>query len=111
MATPVIDRAALAAIVVAAALGCRGGPPPAPHLHTVAIRAMAFEPARLEVRVGDEIEWVNDDLVPHTATAPGAFDSAIIAPAARWRTRVTRPGDVAYACTLHPMMTGTVQIR
>lgn len=109
--TRAIDRAALAAAVATLALGCHGHPAPGPRVHRVTIRAMAFEPARLEARVGDEVEWVNDDLVPHTATVSGGFDSGLIAPAGRWRTRVTQPGEVRYACTLHPMMTGALQIR
>lgn len=111
MRTPATEHGALLAALLALALGCGAHPAPAPRVHRVTIRAMAFEPALLEARVGDDIEWVNEDLVPHTATAAGAFDSTVIAPAQRWRTRATRAGDLHYACTLHPMMTGTLRIR
>ena len=42
---------------------------PTPRTHTVKIEGMAFVPATLEVSVGDTVEWINEDLVPHTATA------------------------------------------
>lgn len=111
MRTRVTERGARPVVLLALALGCGAHPAPAPRVHRVTIRAMAFEPAVLEARVGDEIEWINEDLVPHTATAAGAFDSAIIAPTQRWRTHATRLGELRYACTLHPMMTGTLRIR
>ena len=97
--------------LVVLVLSCGPGRAPAPRLHHVEIRGMAFEPALLEARQGDEIEWVNDDVVPHTATAAGEFDSGLIAPSQRWRTRVTHAGEFTYACTLHPMMTGTLRVR
>ena len=42
--------------------------PKGPQTHTVAIRELKFQPAVLTVKVGDTVEWKNDDIVPHTAT-------------------------------------------
>ena len=57
---------------------------------TVVIRAFKFEPATVTVNVGDTVEWKNDDIVPHTATADGeaqkpALDSGTIQTGATWR--------------------------
>jgi plastocyanin len=83
----------------------------APREHHVAIRAMQFDPASLEVAVGDTIVWTNADLVPHTATAAGRFDSGVLAPQATWRYTVTSAGSVAYVCTLHPTMAAAFTTR
>src|SRR5215213_5650881 len=72
--------------------------------HTIVIDGMRFTQASLAVKRGDTIVWRNDDLVPHTATASGVFDSATIAPGKTWRYKATIAGDHAYVCTLHPTM-------
>lgn len=105
-------RAAVAiTLPVAIALASCASEAPAPRVHQVAIRGMRFEPAALVVAVGDTVVWTNEDLVPHTATAPGRFDSGSIASQARWQHVVTAPGAVAYTCTFHPMMTATLTVR
>ena len=74
------------------------------------IDASRFEPARLAVRVGDTVEWVNRDVIPHTATArSGAFDSETLAAGASWRLTVAAKGATAYACRFHPSMTGRIE--
>jgi plastocyanin len=74
---------------------------------TVVIRNFEFEPATVIVYVGDTVEWKNDDIVPHTATADGktqkpAFDSGTIRKRAVWRYVAQRKGTYNYACTFHP---------
>ena len=72
--------------------------------HIVTIDAMQFSPATLTVRSGDQVQWLNKDLVPHTATARPGFDSGSIAPGQAWRWMAAKRGHYAYACTLHPTM-------
>lgn len=78
--------------------------------HTVTIEGMRFVPETLTVQRGDEVVWVNRDLVPHTATGPG-FDSRSIAAGARWTMRATKPGTHPYVCTFHPTMKATLVVR
>ena len=86
-----------------------------PAVHTVTIDATSFRPAALTLRPGDTIEWVNKDLIPHTATTPPkakiAFDSGVIAPGKSWRYTFKIAGDISYVCTFHPTMTGTVKVK
>ncbi len=77
----------------------------------VTIAAMQFAPSRAVVKPGQAVRWVNDDLVPHTVTAPGHFDSKVIAPGAHWEWVAAGSGEIPYACTLHPSMTGNLTIR
>jgi plastocyanin len=81
---------------------------PAPHVITLAHMAFGAVPAGL--RIGDAIEWVNDDIFQHTATArEGSFD-VILPPKARVRTVLRRAGEIAFYCRYHPGMTGVLTV-
>jgi plastocyanin len=82
-----------------------------PRTYTVVMEGIRFVPETLEVQRGDTVEWVNRDVVPHTVTAAGAFDSGSIAPEARWKRVMGRAGTVAYVCTFHPTMKATLTVR
>lgn len=79
--------------------------------HEVKIAGMQFAPATLIVQRGDTVTWRNDDPVPHTATAAGAFDSGNIAPGKTFSRRMDRPGDYDYVCTYHPGMKGRIEVK
>lgn len=80
--------------------------------HVVEMRSFAFEPAQVEVSVGDTIVWENADAVPHTATsASGTWDSGSIAAEGGWEMVATREMAGDYLCTFHPTMTGTIVVR
>ena len=79
--------------------------------HTVRIENMQFVPAVLTVHAGDRIVWRNQDLVPHTATAAGLFDSGVIAPGHSVTRVAARAGRHGYVCTLHPGMKGEVVVQ
>lgn len=87
---------------------------PAPALaetRTVVIDGMQFRPATLAVRRGDTVVWRNKDLVPHTATVAGGFDSGSIDPGRQWRWTVHGDGRIDYVCTYHPGMKGSLTVR
>ena len=88
------------------------GEQPRPRTHTVVMEDMVFKPAALVVASGDTIVWVNKDLVPHTATSrAGGFDSNVIAAEGSWKYTVRKKGAIAYLCTLHPEMKGTLRVK
>jgi len=114
--------AALALIAAAgfpslASAGRSADPGSAPQkMVTVAIRAFKFEPATVTVNVGDTVEWKNDDIVPHTATADSkaqkpVFDSGTIDTGAAWRYVARKKGTYNYSCTLHPNMKGKLIVQ
>jgi plastocyanin len=114
--------AALALIAAAgfpslASAGRSANPGSAPQkMVTVTIRAFKFEPATVTVNVGDTVEWKNDDIVPHTATADGeaqkpVFDSGTIQTGATWRYLARNKGTYNYICTLHPNMKGELIVQ
>ena len=86
--------------------------PVRPQTHTVTIESMRFQPEALDLTSGDTIVWVNNDLVPHTATSEtGGFDSKEIQPGKSWSYVIERKGDFAYTCTFHPTMKALLHVR
>lgn len=79
--------------------------------HVVTVEGMTFKPALLTVKQGDTVTWENRDVVPHTTTTQGLFDSRAIAPGAHWSWKASTKGHHSYACTFHPDMTGTVVVE
>ena len=95
----VASAAALAAsAAVALAASAAAGP------HEVTIEGMQFQPASLTVHRGDTVTWKNADLVPHTVTAKGQFDSGNIAPGKSYSRRMEQAGEFDYVCKYHPGM-------
>jgi plastocyanin len=102
-------RALVAGALFAAAAAC--ALPAGAATHTVSIEGMKFVPATLAVKRGDRIVWRNADVVPHTATAAGVFDSKSIATGKSWSTVVKKAGRHDYVCVFHPGMKGTVVVQ
>jgi plastocyanin len=66
----------------------------------------------VQARPGDTITWENRDLVAHNVTADAAHvHSGDLAPGKSWRYTVQPGGSFGYACTLHPTMTGRVELE
>lgn len=74
----------------------------------------SFTPASVSIRIGGTVTWSNSSGIAHTVTfAPAAgAPAAIPSPAAGMNAR-TFPtgGQFAYACSLHPEMTGVVIVQ
>ena len=104
MRTALLGAAALVALLAAA-------PSPGPGT-VVHIRDDKFIPASVTIRAGDRVTFVNDDDDAHTATADDAsWDSEGLNQGQKWTHAFAKAGKVAYHCTVHPMMHGTVIVR
>ena len=79
--------------------------------HTVVIEGMQMQPAALTVKRGDKVTWRNKDIVPHTVTAPGKFDSKGISGGASWSWTAGAKGRYDYVCTYHPGMKATLTVE
>lgn len=96
--------AALALIVLTAA-----APKPALVIH---LTNFSFKPASATVKVGDTVEFVNDDAYPHTVTAAdGSFDSGNLDEHASWTYTFAKAGSYTLTCTYHPNMKGMLTVR
>lgn len=101
----------LAAAVLSAACGGGAAPSVPTTTHVVEMRGMKFDPAELRVAVGDTVEWVNRDLLPHTATdVAGAWSSPSMDSGSRWRWVAGESGIVQYRCAFHPTMEASLTV-
>jgi plastocyanin len=74
----------------------------------VAIDNFAFSPATLNVKVGQQVTWTNQQDVAHTVTADGgAFDHPMPS-GATFSFAFAKAGSFAYHCTIHPFMKATI---
>jgi plastocyanin len=78
--------------------------------HNVAVVDYAFRPANISARVGDSVVWTNQGRAPHTATAAGVFDTGMFRTGEQRTTTLRTPGSFAFACTIHPEMTGVLTV-
>ena len=79
--------------------------------HLVKIKDFAFDPAMLRVAVGDAVVFVNEDAVPHTATANDrSWDSGLMKTQDIWRLVIDAETAESYFCFYHPGMQATLQI-
>jgi plastocyanin len=75
----------------------------------VTIDNLVFTPASISAKVGDTVEWVNNDVFAHTATVRGDWD-VMIAPKKTARFVLKKAGDVEYFCRFHPNMKGRIAV-
>jgi len=76
----------------------------------VEIAKLVFTPAQISAHVGDTIEWVNSDVVAHTATAKSKDFDVMIAPNKTTRQVLSKPGAFDFFCRFHPNMTGHIEV-
>lgn len=78
---------------------------------TVSIKDMSYNPATVDVKVGDTVVWQNDDDRDHTVVArDGTFRSENIRAGSSYSFKFTKAGKFAYSCAYHPRMKGTVNV-
>ncbi|MCL5010877.1 MAG: cupredoxin family copper-binding protein [Patescibacteria group bacterium] len=73
----------------------------------VAIKNFAFEPAELQIGVGAEVKWTNQDPVNHTITGAD-FQSGQISNGQAYSHIFETAGSYDYHCSIHPSMQGRV---
>ncbi|MGO4387662.1 cupredoxin domain-containing protein [Microvirga sp. 2YAF29] len=100
------------AILVAVALGMPGSPAfPVGTTQPILMKGIAYEPKQVTVHVGDTVEWDNQDIVAHTATAKDRSWEVDIRPGKNGRMAMNAIGRIDYICRYHPNMTGTIIVE
>jgi len=78
---------------------------------SVTIVDFAFQPHMVSVPAGSTVSWENSGAAPHTVTSDtGAFDSGTIGSGGGFSETFNDPGMYTYHCSIHPNMTGLVQV-
>jgi plastocyanin len=76
----------------------------------VVIDKLVFAPAAITAKVGDTIEWINQDAIVHTVTVKGAWE--VMIPAKNTVIhRLDKPEAVDFYCRFHPNMTGRLKVE
>lgn len=109
---------ALCAALLLGVSGAAAAPPkahpaarPAAPVQIIVIEQMGFKPAKVTVKPGQTIEWVNKDMFEHTATAKGYSFDLDLKPGAKARITAPKSGVIAYFCRFHPGMTGEIRVQ
>jgi hypothetical protein len=79
----------------------------------VTIEFQSFAPQQLDALPGDTVQWSNTSVRVHTVTAnDGSFDSGDLpGGGGRFEHEFDAPGVYLYHCSIHPGMTGEVDVR
>lgn len=76
----------------------------------IPIDKLVFSTQETSASVGDTIEWINKDVVAHTATARN-HDWDVVIPTKKTASIVLeKPGTVEYYCRYHPNMKGRIVV-
>jgi plastocyanin len=70
----------------------------------VVMDKMEISPAEVSVKVGDTIEWINKDVLAHTATARNGDFDVMMPPKKTVTSVVRKAGRIEYYCRFHPNM-------
>jgi plastocyanin len=121
-----LGTGSLLAVMIALALfaaGCgQSSSPTSPSnpgngtLFTIFIKnsgSLFYSPNPLTIRVGQMVNWKNNDTIAHTATLDGVFDTGPIPPMSAHDAPVTMStaGTFVFHCTLHSGEIGTIIVQ
>jgi plastocyanin len=70
----------------------------------ISMENLEIMPAQVSAKVGDTIEWINKDVLAHTATARNGDFDVMLPPKKTGTLVVTKAGTFEYYCRFHPNM-------
>jgi plastocyanin len=78
----------------------------------VTIDNFSFRPQTITVVVGTTVTWTNRDDIPHTVVSDdGVFKSKARDTDEKFSYTFDKAGTYPYHCSLHPKMTGQVEVH
>jgi plastocyanin len=77
----------------------------------ITMENLVIAPAEASAKVGDTIEWINQDVFAHTATARNGDFDVTIAPKKTVTLVLQKAGTVDYYCRFHPNMKAVLKIE
>ena len=76
----------------------------------ISVENLEFSPAEASAKVGDTIEWVNKDVLAHTATARNGDWDVMLPPKKSSTLVLKKAGTVDYYCRFHPNMKAVLTV-
>ena len=77
----------------------------------ITMENLAILPAEASAKIGDTIEWINKDIVAHTATARDGDWDVTLPPNKTGTLVLKKAGTVDYYCRFHPNMKAVLKIE
>jgi plastocyanin len=79
---------------------------------TIRMADSKFDPKDATAGVGQEVCWPNEDPIEHNVVAESGatFKSELYGKGETFTATVDKPGTIEYVCTIHPGMTGTLEV-
>src|SRR5580700_9751309 len=76
----------------------------------ITMENLVISPAEASAKVGDTIEWINKDVVAHTATARNGDWDVTMPPKKTVTLVLKKAGTVEYYCRFHPNMRAVLNV-
>jgi plastocyanin len=76
----------------------------------VSMENIEISPAVVAAKVGDTIEWINKDVLLHSATARNVDFDVNLPPKKTGSVVLKKAGTVDYYCRYHPNMKATINV-
>jgi plastocyanin len=76
----------------------------------ISMENMVIAPLETSAKVGDTIEWINKDILLHTATARNGDWDVVMPPKKTVTLVLKKAGTIDYYCRFHPNMKGTLTV-
>ncbi len=77
----------------------------------ITMENMVIAPAEISAKVGDTIEWINKDILAHTATARNGDWDVTMPPKKTIPLVLKKAGTIEYYCRYHPNMKATLTVE
>jgi plastocyanin len=79
----------------------------------VTMKDIKFNPSTVNIKAGDTVTWTNDDSVGHDVTGDGfkSGDAGGLQSGDTFKHTFDKAGTFKYRCTVHPGMTGEVDVK
>jgi plastocyanin len=94
----------LAALILGASVSAQGAN------IQISMENLEIAPAEASAKVGDTIEWVNKDVLAHTATARNGDFDVMLPPKKTTTFVLKKAGTIDYYCRFHPNMKAVLNV-
>ncbi len=77
------------------------------------MKSLAFNPKVVHAKVGQTVQWTNDDTPPHNVTyvsGPKFASSGTMNTGAKFQIKLTQAGTIQYFCSIHPFMKASIVV-
>jgi len=77
------------------------------------MKNLAFSPASVTAKVGQTVEWTNQDTPRHNVfyvSGPKFASSSTLNTGGQFKLKLTQPGTIHYICSIHPFMKATIVV-